>query len=203
MSEVLEDAPAPAVTGNKKQLALALGVHLVTLDRWLIRFGEAVPCIQRGALGKPYLFDIAATVDFFRIQREEEAARQRDRDEQLAQLSLPIELTGTEPPGVLSLKDQLLALQLRTKQREEAERMKKLVSAEAMREALAETFAGLSRTLHRRLRMACLERGLPDEVIQKLDRAITEAQREAVEDMARRAKDAAPGVANDVDPDLL
>jgi len=187
MSEAtLEDPAVAPVTGNKKQLALALGVHLVTLGQWLERFGDDVPCIQRGTLGKPYLFDIAATVAFFAARREEERARQSAQDEQLAQLSLPIALPDSEGLGGLSLKDQLAALRLRTMQREEAERLKLLVSATDMRDALSETFAALSRRLHQRLRQECRERGLPDDVVRALDQAVTEAQQEAVDEMRRR-----------------
>jgi len=187
-AETLEDHPAAEpVTGNKKQLALALGVHLVTLDRWLERFGDAVPCIQRGALGRAYLFDIAATTAFFAARREEELARQSARDDQLAQLALPISLPDAGDPGVLSLKDQLAALRLRTMQREEAQRLKLLVSAAEMKERLAEMFGDLGRRLHQRTREAARECGLPEEITRKLTDALANAQREAVDDIRRKA----------------
>ena len=82
-------SPPPSITGNKKELASALGVTPPTLDRWLDRFGDAVPVIQRGSNGRPFRFDLVAVTDFFRARQADEATRTAERDEQLAQLALP------------------------------------------------------------------------------------------------------------------
>lgn len=180
--------PAPAPTGNKKELARALGTSIVSLNKWLDRFGDEVPCVSRGTHGQAYVFDLPSTVEFFRVKREAEAERQAERDDMLAQLALPFLDTVTDQPPGLPLKDQLLALEVGRKKREEAERLKTLVPFAEMRDAMAEAFANLGRRMHQRLTQGCRECGLPDDVTRRLVAIQADAQREFVDEVRQRAK---------------
>jgi phage terminase Nu1 subunit (DNA packaging protein) len=166
---------------SKKELARLVGVSLNTLDNWLAGWGDAVPVEQRGSNGRAYQFDQDKILAFIGERREEERAKKAERDEALAQLALPFLEPPTAPAqGVLSLKDQVAALQLRKLQREEAERLGRLVSADELRDALTTAFAALSRRIHAGIRQAGADANLPEPVIRQLDAKLATAQREFV-----------------------
>ena len=171
------------VIGSKKELARALGTSVVSLDRWLERFGDEVPCLERGTNGRAYRFDIAAAVAFFQGKREEEAARQADRDNALAQLALPFlqpaqaDLLGG---GAISLKDQRDALIVARMKREEAERLGALVPAEDVKNLIATAFTRWNRLLHATWRQSAADHKIPDHITRAIDAKLAGAQREFV-----------------------
>jgi phage terminase Nu1 subunit (DNA packaging protein) len=171
---------------TKRELAKALGVSVVTLDRWLDKYD--VPCVERGTHGRPYQFDLEAALDFFRAQSEEEKQRQAERDEQLAQLALPLALPPSEDPGRLSLKEQADALRLRREQRLEAERLGLLVPAAELRDAITESMANFNRRLHGRINVLASMRSLPPEVTKALHDAINAAHAEFADECRQRVR---------------
>lgn len=46
-------------TMNKRQLAIALGVSVNSVDKWILR---GCPVVQRGGAGEPWAFDLAAVI---------------------------------------------------------------------------------------------------------------------------------------------
>jgi phage terminase Nu1 subunit (DNA packaging protein) len=151
------------VTVNKARLAHWLGVSLPTLSKWLLKYGADFPVIERGANGRDYAFDPAAVAAFLRAKQAEQAALKSAADEQLAQLRLPFDLPGVEPPPkVSSTKGELMAWELRKRQRQEAEAAGKLVPAERVRSALAALLGRLSRDSHAFLRQIGREQGWPE-----------------------------------------
>jgi AraC-like DNA-binding protein len=149
-----------AVTGNKKELARALHVSVPTLDRWLERFGEAVPMLKRGSNGRGYEFDIPVAVQFFAERKAEEAARAAERDEALAQLDLPL-LDDT--PNV-SQRDIGLALDNEGKRQKLAISRGIYTPAAEIRAALSIILAGFHPRLESIVRRVCAEHHMPETV---------------------------------------
>ena len=182
---------------TKRELGRSLGVSLVTLDRWLDRFGEAVPCVERGTNGRPYQFDLEATRAFFRARKEEEAEREAERDAELAQLTLPLLPQEEEGGGgKFSLKERADALKLRREERIEAERIGQLVPTDGVREAITEAVAAFNRRLHAKVAVIAAERSLPAEVTKGLRASINEAHRELVDELRHRLRQVRAEVAD-------
>jgi len=172
------------VTGSKKDLAKALGTSTVTLDRWLERFGDEVPCLQRGTNGLAYRFDLPATVAFFQDKRDEEARRQADRDQALAQLALPfLDAPQQAENKPISMREQREALLVGKLKREESERLGQLVPTAELRDLLGTAFARWNTAIHAAIRQIGGDFHLPDPVTRELDSRIGLAQREFVRDL--------------------
>jgi len=111
---------SPSVLVNKRELARRLGVSLPTMGALIDRYQD-FPVVERGTNGVEWKFDLATVIAFVQAQREAEAASKAARDEQLAQLVLPLDLQPAEIPAPgLSFRDQLAAVELRAKLRKEA-----------------------------------------------------------------------------------
>lgn len=180
---------------NKRELADRLKVSAPTLDRWLTKFGDDFPVIERGSNGREWRFDVAAVFAFLRARQAAEAAKSAARDEQLAQLAFPFD-PPPEQPATLSIADQLKALQLRRLQREEMEKSGQLVPAEAMRQVMFDAFTKQSRTLRAALTRECTELNLPAPIARRLIACIDEAQRAWVAEMRLRAAVQPPDAIN-------
>lgn len=166
---------------NKAVLASWLGVSLTTLAAWMLRYGAEFPMIERGANGREYKFDPAAVAAFLRTKQEEQIASKAERDEQLSQLKLPFDLPGVEaPPKASSPKEELLAWELRKRQRLEAEAARKLLPAAAVEGALASVLARVSRDAHAFLRQLGREEAWPEARILGIERRFGEQQRATV-----------------------
>jgi phage terminase Nu1 subunit (DNA packaging protein) len=166
---------------NKAALAHWLGVSLPTLGRWMLRYGPEFPVLQTGTNGRDYQFDAAAVADFLRTKQAEQTAAKSAADEQLAQLRLPFDLPGAEPPPkASSTKDEIEAWKLRKMQREEAEAAKKLVPAEAMRSAISSVLGRISRDSHAFLRQIAREHNWPPAMTASLEKRLADQQRATV-----------------------
>lgn len=169
---------------NKDQLAGRLQVSLPTLTRWIVRFGQDFPVIERGGLGKAWLFDPAAVFDFLRERQAAQLADQAQRDEELSQLKLPFDVpVENAPAGKLSVKDELEAWKLRKVQREEAERAGQLVPAAQVADALAGVFARLSRDMHAFVRQIGREDHWPESRARDVERRLADMQHGTVAEL--------------------
>ena len=172
-------------TVNKQRLAQWLGVSLPTLSKWLLRYGPEFPIVERGSNGRDYAFDPAAVSTFLRQKQEQQAsskaASKAAIDEQLAQIRLPFDLPDVEPPPkATSTKDELLAWELRKRQRQEAEAAGQLVSAVAMRSAITALLGRISRDTHAFVRQLGREQGWPDALTCSVERRLADQQRATV-----------------------
>ena len=166
---------------NKQGLATLLGISLPTLSRWMLRYGVDFPTLERGTLGREFKFEDAAVIAFLRTKQEEQASSKAEQDEQLAQLLLPFDLPGVEPPPkATSPKDELAAWELRKRQRIEAEASGKLVPAEPMADAIRTVLARISRDTHAFVRQVGREQGWPDSFTRELEKRLADQQRAAV-----------------------
>ena len=170
---------------NKQRLAEWLQVSLPTLSKWLLKYGEDFPVIERGSNGRDYAFDPAAVAAFLRAKQQEQAADRAAAkaaiDDQLAQLRLPFDLPGADPsPKTASIKDELAAWELRRRQRQEAEAAGQLVPAAAVRDALSAVLGRISRDTHALIRQLGREQGWPDALTRSLEKRLADQQRATV-----------------------
>lgn len=183
---------------NKRELARLLRTSVVTIGNWIERYGDEFPIRERGTNGREYAFDTAAVVAFLRRRQEEERRRQENRDEQLAQIVLPLNLPQEpqQQKSGVSVKEQLEALRLSAERRKEAVALGQLVKADEVTDALSRAFAALNRQLHAAVRSVGREFNLPEHVIRALDARFAETQRNFV-------REASAYLAPDEEPDLL
>lgn len=186
---------ADPVIVNKARLAHWLGISLPTLSAWMLRYGADFPVVERGSNGRDYRFDAQEVSDFLRARKAEMAAeqdqRRAERDEQLAQLRLPIDLPGVEPPPPAnSAKDAIEGWKLRRIEREEAERAGALLPAEDTKRAMRAAFARLSREMHALIRQIAREEGWPDPKLREMEKRLADRQRAAVAALAAELSDA-------------
>lgn len=171
-----------------RQLAVALQRSRQTISNWLDRWPD-FPVLDRGANGREYQFDVATVVAFLREKQEEQRKAGEERDQELAQLVLPlIEADQAPAAATVSIKDQVEAMKLNRMRREEAERLGKLVEADAVTMALTGALQNLSRMLGSAVRQAGRDHNLPDPVIRALEHRIGEAQRNFVREAASYLK---------------
>lgn len=187
----LVPAGVAVVEVNLKQMAKQLGCSLPTMsalvDRW-----PGFPVIERGDLGKQWRFDAEAVVAFLQEKRADESRLKAARDEQLAQLTLPI--IRTDDAGrTISLDDQLKAVKLRALQREEAKEKGFLVPTLEVREALERALRRYGDVEASAIERVVRNHNLPDAVKRALEREFQEARvmfvREAGKFIADTAKD--------------
>lgn len=166
---------------NKQELAHWLRVSLPTLGRWMMRYGADFPVLERGSNGREFKFDPAAVSAFLRARQEEQTASKAEQDEALAQLRLPFDLPGVEPPPkATSPKDELLAWEVRKRQRQEAEAAGALVPAAQMADAVRAVLARISRDTHAFVRQVGREQNWPDAYTRTLEQRLAEQQRVTV-----------------------
>lgn len=167
---------------NKAELAKRLGVSLPTIAALIDRYTD-FPIVQKGTNGTPWRFDLAAVIAYVQAKRESEQASRAARDEQLAQLVLPIELAPAEKPAGLSIKDQLDAARLRETLRKEAIANGDLVPAAEMQDAVTTLLATLNRGLHQFLGQLAREQSWPDPVLAAARARLAELQETLVTDL--------------------
>lgn len=174
-----------AVTVNKAELAHILRVSLPTLTRWILKYGPDFPVLERGTNGRDYVFDPTAVGIFLRARQEEQAVSRDEKDEQLAQLRLSIDIPGMEPPPRgASPKEELEAWKLRRLKREEAVAAGALVPAASVRDAFRTAFTRLSRDTQAFIRQIGRDQHWPDSYIRELERRLGEQQRASVAALA-------------------
>ena len=165
---------------NLDQLAQQLKCSLPTARRLTVDYPD-LPVIERGGVGKPWRFDMAEVVAFLQAKRDEEAAEAAERNEALAQLTLP--LRGQDDKGAtISLDDQLKAAKLRQVQRDEMKEARFLVPTLEVRVALERAYRKLGNALDSALDRAMKSHNLPEPLKRSLERDFAEARTAFVKD---------------------
>ena len=183
---------------NKAELAHLLRVSLPTLTRWILKYGPDFPVVERGTNGRDYVFDPGTVIEFLRARQEEQARSLEEKDQQLTQLRLSIDIPGVEAPPRGSAKDELDAWRLRRIQREEAVAARALVPAAAVRDAFRTAFTRLSRDSQAFVRQLGREQQWPDPYIRAIEKRLAEQQRASVAALAA-AYDSLPAPAEHAD----
>ena len=94
---------------------------------------------------------------------------------------LPFDLPGAEPPPkATSTKDELLAWELRKRQRQEAEAAGQLVPVAAMKSEVMALLGDISRETHAFIRQIGREQGWPSAVTQAMEKRLADQQRATV-----------------------
>ncbi|MDD2794375.1 MAG: terminase small subunit [Acidocella sp.] len=165
---------------NLDQLSQQLQCSLPTA-RKLIQDYPDLPVIERGGMGKQWRFDAGAVIAFLQAKRDEELALAAQRNEALAQLTLPIsrrDETGAE----VSLDDKLKAVKLRAAEREELKESRFLVPTHEVRDALEKAFRRYGQMQNSALDRVCKAHNLPEAVKRVLEREFAEARTAFVRD---------------------
>ncbi len=166
---------------NKGELAQILGVSLPTIAAYLVRYGDEFPVLERGSRGRDYWFDREAVVDFLQSRRAADAEADADRQAAIRQFALPLghnggpELEEAEVP--VRPADLLALMKVRKLQREEGYACGLLVRAADVGASLGELLRTWSRHQHQMVQQFGRERGLADDLIADLDKALTDTQR--------------------------
>ena len=174
---------------NRDELAQALRCSLPTVSALVKRWPD-FPVIERGALGKAWRFDLHAVVDFLTARREEEEAAAAEKNELLAQLTLPIGRRD-ESGRAISIDDEIKAAKLRALQREELKENGFLVPTHEVRLALERALRRLGIALDGAIDRTARTHNLPEAVKRALEREFADARTAFVRDAAEYLTDPA------------
>lgn len=174
-------------TVTKRELCLILRIARPTLDAWIDRFGTAFPIVERGTNGRGYRFDPYAVTEFLRGRQEENAAKKAERDEQLAQLLLPLSDTPATP-GAISLEDQIKAERLNVIRLENQRKAGALVPVVEIEAEQMAFMASLSRNLQAWGRQFGRTKGWPEALIREIEGSLAALQRATVREHINSAQ---------------
>ncbi|WP_428485968.1 terminase small subunit [Rhodopila sp.] len=181
MSLSLSSGADVAVRVNKRELARVLAVSLPTINAYLDRYTD-FPVLQEGTNGREWQFDATAVRAFMAAKEREEEAAELRKQEQIAQLAMPLESTSDQPSEI-NPGDRLKLI--RSLAAEDELRLKRgfLVSVPAQRQALTAAVARWNRAQLATIRQAGRDFNLPDSVIRSLLDRLGEAQRQLIADL--------------------
>ena len=166
---------------NLEQLAERVKCSLPTMRVWVNKYA-AFPVIERGGVGKPWKFDAEAAIEFLRARQEAQLAENAERDEALAQLSLPMARQDKDGKEI-GLDDQLKAVKLRTLRREEAVAERFLVPTQEVRTALERAFRRLGQAETSALDRVVKKHNLPEAMKRALEMEFADARTAFVRDV--------------------
>jgi hypothetical protein len=171
---------------NKWELAKILGCSLPTLATLIDRYGDDFPVLFRGGPGRGWSFEAEAVQTFMADKRAKDQAGDADRQAALRQFALPLGHNGgpaiDEEPS-LRPSEQLMMWKVRKLQREEAYACGRLVEVTKISAALETLLGAWNRELHQTVRRFGQDRGLDDDLVTALDRALSNCQRRFVSGM--------------------
>ncbi|MBR0649525.1 hypothetical protein GXW78_07630 [Roseomonas terrae] len=130
------------VTVNLEEMADKLRISLPTMRRMVRKYRD-FPVVAEGGNGIAWQLDPEAVIDFVQRMRDEETASRAERDELLAQISLPIDDMLPPEQHVLSSSDRLKLAQARLKEIELQKQASQLVNKSEIRGPLSEAFTVL------------------------------------------------------------
>jgi phage terminase Nu1 subunit (DNA packaging protein) len=161
---------------TKRELHLKLGVSRPTLDAWIDRYPD-FPIVERGTNGTPYRFDPVAVIAFLKAKQEEQAKRNAERDEQLAQLVLPLDRPNNEPGKIISAEERLKEAKANAAEIALGKELGTLVQVGPLEEKLLHTFGELNRHLTAFIRQLAREQNWPEPILLDAERRLAEMQR--------------------------
>ena len=177
-------------TVNKIELQKILRITAPTLSHWMTKYDQDFPILEQGGRGRDWSFDVEAVLSFLAEREEEEKAAERERQEAIDQLLLPLGHNGgptleAEPSG-LRPGDLLTLMKVRRLQREEAQACGRLVDSAELTDALHVCFSEMRRHLEAVVRFAADELGLSRESSLDLRNRLHDAMRASVDDFQRK-----------------
>lgn len=134
------------LTCNLEEMAGRLGVSLPTMRSLIKRYSD-FPVVQPGRNGVPWQFDPMAVTDYIAAKRREEAEAKQQRDELLAQVSLPLEETIPPEERPTNAADRLKLAQAMRAEDELAKQRGFLVARTDMRQRLEACWAPLTQEI--------------------------------------------------------
>ena len=181
MSTALSSDNFAGAVVSKIELARLLGTTRQTLDNWIAKYGDDFPVAERGRHGVPYRYSASDVIAFLSARKAEQDASRAERDEQLAQLMLPLTLSETSRSAAgLSFDDQIKAEKLNDMRLKRAREARELVRAADVDEALIAAHAALARNLAAFARTLGREHGWPEPIVQSVEKRLAEMQRASV-----------------------
>lgn len=166
---------------HKRELARAIGCSVPTVTDLIDRYPD-FPIERRGTNGLAWQFDIAKVVPFLAGERDRQERERAKKDERLAQLVLPLNLTPpAAAPAAVSLKDQVEAAKLREMLRKEAIAAGDLVNAQAVEENFAKLLGDWSRRIREFVRQLAREQSWTDEVLHTVEARLSDMQDQLVD----------------------
>jgi phage terminase Nu1 subunit (DNA packaging protein) len=165
------------VTVNLEEMADKLRISLPTLRKMMRKYPD-FPVEAEGSNGVPWHLDPQAVIAFVQAKRDEEAAARDQRDDLLAQVSLPIEELRPEDERTLSAAERLKVAQAMRVEDEVAKQRGFLVLTSDMRMRLTDAWTPLSQFLAGLPAQLGRRHNLPDAVVRDMRRAIEAQQRE-------------------------
>jgi phage terminase Nu1 subunit (DNA packaging protein) len=172
------------VTVNLEEMADKLRTSLPTLRRMMRRYQD-FPVVAEGSNGVPWQLDPEAVITFVQTKRDEETAARDQRDDLLAQVSLPIEELQPEGERTLTPAERLKLGQAMRVEDDVAKQRGFLVLTSDMRMRLTDAWTPLSQFLASLPVQLGRRHNLPDAVVRDMRRAIEAQQRE----LHRKLKD--------------
>jgi len=191
-----------ALLVNLAEMARALDVSLPTMRELLVRYSD-FPVVQRGGTGAVWQFDPTAVIEFMTARREEDAAAEAARSEQLAQLSFGnVDLTP-EGERAFSAADRLKNANAMLKEDELRKQRGFLVQTSDMRQRLTAVWTPLTQALNALPSLIGRQHNLPEAVIRDMRRYMHDQQTQLRtrmrdllgEDMPETGEDDAPEAA--------
>jgi phage terminase Nu1 subunit (DNA packaging protein) len=154
---------------NLAEMARTLDVSLPTMRDLLVRHPD-FPVVQRGGTGAIWQFDPVAVIEFMTARREEEAAAEAARSEQLAQLSFGGADLTPEGERNFSAADRLKNANAMLKEDELRKQRGFLVQTSDMRQRLTAAWTPLTQALNALPSAIGRQHNLPEAVIRDMRR---------------------------------
>ncbi|GCE81713.1 phage DNA packing protein [Komagataeibacter oboediens] len=190
-NEAAQDGQTTTIrpTVNKRELANRLRISLPTLTSWLDRWTD-FPVVERGRNGVSWTFHLDEVLAFLTARREEEAAKEADRDAELMKLQLTLWPEPVAQPAStrIPIKEQLDLARLQDLQMKQAERAGKLVNAEEVQDLFTSVFGRLGRDINVFIRQLGREQSWPDVMIRQAESKLADMQRTAVQKLLKDMK---------------
>lgn len=182
---------------NKRELARILRCSLPTVDAMMGRYQD-FPVEQAGTVGRPYLFDAEAVVEFLKRKREEEAAEEAKRGSFFEQFSLPIDEVAPEGAAQLSPSQRAQLAQARIREQDLAIKAGFLVQTSEVRRCIMQLLTSLGRMLDALPDQVARAHNLPDATARAMRSTIDEHRRRCVRELdeffaAQEAAENPPG----------
>ena len=192
MTDIAETAERFRV--NKRELARILRCSLPTVDAMIARYPD-FPIEQVGTVGRQWLFDAAAVVEFLNRKREEEAAEEAKRGSFFEQFSLPIDNVAPDGSRELSPSQRAQLAQARIRERDLAIKAGLLVETSEVRQRLTQFLTKLGRMLDTLPDQVARTHNLPEATARAMRATIDEQRRRCVQELHNffRAEAAAEG----------
>ncbi len=169
-------------TVSKSEMAKLLSCSSPTLTDLIARYAD-FPIVKRGSSGKAWQLDSEAVMAFLGEKQRAAAAASAERDDLLAQATIPCLSTMAIRPA-----DQLALTRNKLLLRREARESGELLVASEVRDALTVAFTELRTGLAAGIRQILRDAGTPQATIRSIESKIEDLQRAFVAKTAAKLR---------------